>query len=185
MFDPLWNVVALALLFGPADPPEASYPPELMQALRRQCERLEITYPECAESWVEGHGYYYAHAAVLQMRADVSNLKDAPRLYECYRWPPRSVCLDAKHFNEVHRQWVDGQLGFFLHRVEELRADREETMFLWHVWDALEGATHVEMGPSYRRRWMMRYKELVGDERFYSGELLPSIPVWRCRVVKP
>lgn len=111
-------------------------------------------------------------------------LRTAPPLSECQRFPGREVVNEMLAFNRSYRQDLDGRISLDVVHGEELRAALMETDQLYRVWDLVRDARCEYYYVTVRRQALLNLRETVGSVSFYTGELPPHVPVWRFASVR-
>lgn len=94
-------------------------------------------------------------------------------LADCRRFPPPDFCRQQMKRLMDRRCWIEGQMAWYAGRdVSDWITLRNEVIYLWSVWDACNAAVGGE-GPSeeHRMKWLIRFRELVGEEAYWSGQL--------------
>lgn len=131
---------------------------------------------EAASMFVERHAFAQ-DLLLLQVR--FHELKHAPMLEECRRFPDRAMINDFLAFNRAYRSDLNAQIAIDQIHAEELRVALRETDFCYQVWDNLRDARTEFYNVTVRRRAFLAVRRLAGDEAFVSGRLPPHVPVWR------
>lgn len=113
------------------------------------------------------------------IHARFEELKHAPLIEECRRFPRRDLINDFLAFNRAYRSDLSEQMALDRLHAEELRGAIHETDQLYHIWTAVRDARSEFYYVPVRRRALLSVRRLVGDEAFYSGRLPPHVPTWR------
>lgn len=177
----LTPLVAFALLATPPDqlelPQAAKLYAPLAPTLRALALHLEV---------LDGRelGYVLAEAddfandlKLLQGR--YHDLRTAPPLAECRRFPDRELVGDMLAFNRLYRDGLTNRLTLDRVHADELKAALAETDQLYRIWDMVRDARCEYYFITYRRQALQQLRELVGARAFYTGQLPPHVPLWR------
>jgi hypothetical protein len=113
------------------------------------------------------------------LRRRYADLKDAPPLSDCMRFPDRSLVNDMLAFNRVYRQHLTNRQALERDNAWELREMILETDRLYAIWDLARDARCDYYYVTVRRQALKKIKEEIGDQAFYSGYLPPHVPVWQ------
>jgi hypothetical protein len=74
------------------------------------------------------------------LRRRYQDLKDAPPLVDCQRFPDRSTISDLLAFNRAYRQHLDNRQTMEMVHTWEVRDALQEADHLYHVWDTARDA---------------------------------------------
>ncbi len=175
------HVVAMMLLTAP---PEALDGQDLDQlqapfaaALQALAIEWEIFDPREVRDLLIKPQDFRADLKELQTR--YRDLKQAPLLEECRRFPPRKLVNDLLSFNRAYRNDLAARLAVDRIHEEELRAALQETDQLYRIWDTVRDAGCEYYYINMRRQALLQLRNLLGPEAFYSGQLPPHLPTWR------
>jgi hypothetical protein len=113
------------------------------------------------------------------LRRRYQDLKDAPPLNDCNRFPDRSTISDLLAFNRAYRQHLDSRQSVDLVHGWEVRDALQEADSLYRVWDTARDARCDYYYVTVRRQALKRLREMVGAEAYYTSTLPPHVPVWR------
>ncbi len=113
------------------------------------------------------------------LRRRYRELGDAPPLYDCLRFPDRSVVNDLLSFNRAYRQHLDCRQSLELTHWWELRECVQEADRLYQIWDTVRDARCDYYYVTVRRQALKKLREMVGEAAYYSGNLPPHVPIWR------
>ena len=113
------------------------------------------------------------------LRRRYADLCDAPPLYDCMRFPDRSLVNDMLAFNRAYRQHLDNRQAMELSNAWELHEMLVEADRLYQIWDLVRDTRCDYYYVTVRRQALKKLKELIGDQAYYSGCLPPHVPVWR------
>lgn len=120
----------------------------------------------------------------------------ATRLSDVERFPPADHLRACVKANLEYQCWLNHQIVWRSSGGRDcsgLQDAYAETKQLHAIYDALGGAAgydgpSMESNPdgamSYRLHWLWRFRELVGEAAYWSGELPPPVPLWRFEVVR-
>jgi hypothetical protein len=106
------------------------------------------------------------------------DLRDAPPLHDCQRFPERSLINDMLAFNRTYRRQLANREKLDVAFADDLRAAVAETDRLHDIWDLVRDARTDFYYVPVRRGALKKLRELVGSEVYYSGCLPPHVPVW-------
>jgi hypothetical protein len=113
------------------------------------------------------------------LRRRYADLCGAPPLYDCMRFPDRSLVNDMLAFNRAYRQHLDNRQAMELSNAWELHEMLLEADRLYQIWDLVRDTRCDYYYVTVRRQALKKLKELVGDQAYNSGSLPPHVPVWR------
>lgn len=118
----------------------------------------------------------------LQMiRLRYVDLKDAPKVEDSDRFPPREWVTKQLTFNRAFRkkmmERIDG--GLENDRVGTLTQVVKETDQLYQVWDLVRDGECVFYYVTVRRLALKRLRDLIGREAYEAADLPPFVPHWR------
>lgn len=102
-----------------------------------------------------------------------------PLLAETERFPERKHINDLLATNRAYRNLLTQRLAIDLVHENEIRVTLQETDQLYLIWDAVRDARCDYYYVTVRRQSLSLLRDLIGDERFYSGRMPPHVPVWR------
>jgi hypothetical protein len=178
MFPPL---LAFALLTTPPDtlelPQAAKLHGPLASSVRALALHLELLDPREVGYVLAEPDSFATDLKVLQGR--YQDLRSAPALVECKRFPDRELVGDFLAFNRLYRDGLNNRLSLDRVHAEELKAAVAETDQLYRVWDMVRDARCEYYYINYRRQALLQLRDLVGAHAFYSGQLPPHVPLWR------
>ena len=109
-------------------------------------------------------------------------LKDAPRLADTRRLPPRSLACQCVDVNRAFRQQASEKEVFEADRSQDYRRVVQETDQLYDAWDAIRDATCEYYFINIRREALMRLRDQLGEESYQAGQWPPYLPTWRILV---
>lgn len=175
------TLLAVTLLAMPPGVPVPEIPadewPAFQTAMQRVAIQQEILDPQETKHVLIRVNDTQADVDLLRKR--YHDLKDAPRLSDCLRFPERTVVNDLLSFNRLFRQHLDARQVLEADRAACYRAAVSETDWLYQVWDAVRDARCELYYITVRRQALRKLRTLVGPEAFYTGTLPPHVPVWR------
>ena len=119
---------------------------------------------------------------LLQRR--YQDLGDAPPLYDCMRFPDRSLVNDMLAFNRAYQTYLEHQEQYYVAdsvMAWEIHQTRIENQKLYEVWDLARDTRCDYYYVTVRRAALNKLKQLLGDQAYASGILPPHVPVWRFR----
>ncbi len=117
------------------------------------------------------------------LRRRYQDLAGAPCVADGYRFPERATVNELLAFNRAFRQYVDVRQPVELTHWWELRNTLQETDHLYEIWDKVRDARCDYYYVTVRRQALLRLRELVGPEAYYSGSLPPCVPSWHFQKV--
>jgi hypothetical protein len=177
---PLDYAVAVALLTAAPDGPVS---PELGKQLAHVVPTLhavavcwEIFDPREARDY-DGRPQDFAdHLKML--RARQRDLRDAPPLHDCQRFPDRNLINEMITFNRAYHQQLVNRQKLEVAYEREMRVAVEETERLYAIWDLVRDSRTEFYYVAVRREAMKKLREMVGSQVYYSGCLPPHVPMW-------
>ena len=104
----------------------------------------------------------------------LEELRDAPRLFEAHRFPPRCVCCQMLALNRGYAEHLAAVSALYPRR--DWRALRAETARRHEVYDCVRDASCDYYHAPVKRRALMRLREMLGDAAFYAGRVPEPIP---------
>lgn len=162
-------VIAAALLLGPK---EITAPESLVAAVRPQIMslaiKLEIIDQREVPTW--GNDLH-----TLQDRYAV--MRDLPWMDEVNRFPQLELIKEAMELNRQYRCYLSQRLAIDAVHEADIRQAISENDQLRHIWDTLSDARSPYYYLTVKRESLRVLRELIGPERFYSGNLGPPIPL--------
>jgi hypothetical protein len=174
-------LLAFSLLTSPEGSVDWNHAPANYDALRPVLQKiaiqLEIMDPREMRYVLARAEDYRSDLQLLRRR--YRNLKDAPSLEECLRFPERNFVNDLLAFNRTYHQYLTGRQPVDLVRGEEVQMALTETDRLYQVWDTVRDARCNYYYVTVRRQALKQLRSLLGDKAFYRGHLPPHVPVWR------
>ena len=177
-------LLAIALLTSPPDsfnPLEDAANPEVFALLHTSLQQVaidwEILDPREVRYVLTRPEDFASDLKLLRRR--FQDLKDAPPLNDCHRFPDRSTISDLLAFNRAYRQHLDNRQTVDLVHAWEVRDALQEADRLYHIWDTARDARCDYYYVTVRRQALKRLREMVGIESYYTSNLPPYVPVWR------
>lgn len=113
------------------------------------------------------------------LRRRYQELKDAPRLDDCRRFPDHRTANEFLGFNRAYRRHIEARQPVEHDRGHELRTAAKETDALYQVWDAVRDARCEYYYVAVRRQALKRLRCMLGEGDFAEGRLPPVVPIWR------
>lgn len=163
-----------------ADPAPAEFPAAtegLRDALRSVAIRWEIMDPREVRYVLTRDVDLPCDLKLLRRR--YTELHDAPPLYDCMRFPDRSLVNDLLKFNRAYKTHLEARQSLELPNAWALHRAILETDELFAVWDLVRDTRCDYYFVTVRRAALKKLKAAIGDQNFYSGILPPHVPVWR------
>jgi hypothetical protein len=108
-----------------------------------------------------------------------TQLKDAPPVEDCARFPDRTLVAELLAFNLKYRQQLEVDQRLDLVNTEWYQSALSETDALYRIWDTVRDSRTEYYYISVRREALNKLRSEVGVEAYYSGKLPPHVPVWR------
>jgi len=174
-------LLAAGLLTTPPDVPEppidADEWPAVQEALQTLAVEWEILDPREVRYVLARQEDYDNDLNLLRRR--YQELKDAPRLSDCTRFPDRGTVNDLLAFNRSYRRHLDGRQCVEHDRCFQLRTALKETDWLYQVWDSVRDARCEYYYITVRRQALKRLRCMIGQEGYMNGDLPPYVPLWR------
>jgi hypothetical protein len=174
-------LLAVTLLTSPVDtrlPPQAV---QLLVGLRPTVQNLAIEW-----EILDPREVRYILARPEDFASDLNlvrrryhSLVDAPALSDCLRFPDRDAVNEMLSFNRAYRQNLGLRQPIELAHWWEYRTALQETDHLYQVWDNVRDARCDYYYVTVRRQALKKLREMIGEEAYYSGQMPPSVPVWR------
>jgi hypothetical protein len=178
---PLDYLLAAALLAAPPDCPVASADVPFYLSLGSTMQSLGLereVLDRREEQFMLTRGEDFADDLKL-LRQRHADLLDAPPLYDCQRFPDRSVVSELLTFNRAYRQNLDNRLAVEASSRARLEEAIAETDHLYQIWDAVRDTRCDYYYINVRRQALKRLRDLIGEQAYYTGSLPPHVPVWR------
>ena len=177
---PLDYALAVALLTAA---PETTVPSDLVgqvagvvPTMHAVAVSWEIYDPREARDYEGRPQDFPNHLKMLRERQ--RDLRDAPPLHDCQRFPDRKLINDLLAFNRTYHQHLVNRQKLEVAYLRELRAAAEETERLYQIWDLVRDARTELYYVPVRREAMKKLRDLVGSEVYYGGCLPPHVPTW-------
>jgi len=134
---PIEFALAVALLTSPSEHLDQTATPDLFSrvapALQSVALQLEILDPREVRYVLTRSEDFVSDVKLLQRRHQ--ELVDAPPLFDCQRFPDRSLVSDLLAFNRAYRQNLDSRQSVELVRWWDLKETMQETDRLYQIWD--------------------------------------------------
>lgn len=169
----MWETLVVLLILWPTAPPVPTRAPEpLWDALKRVALTLEVVGPN--ERWANNFEQELAY-----VRRHWRDLENAPSLADCSRLPPAELAMAYCRLNWSYQESLKARRWLSRHRWDEMTEALDETQKLYQVWELVRDAVSTDRNWACRRRALLRLREAIGPEAYYSGELPPCLPLWR------
>ncbi len=175
------TLLAITLLSASPDTP-------IEPGLDKQFNTLAPVLRQTAISWeiMDRRETHYVLARADELKADLQllrkryrELKDAPAVHDCVRFPSRKAISQMLAFNREYRDHLKRLLAVDRTRAWVYREAITETDRLYKIWDTIRDTRCEYYYSSYRRQALKKVVQLIGMEAFYNGNYPPHIPVWR------
>ena len=118
------------------------------------------------------------------LRERYRELKDAPPLVDCLRFPDRWTVNELLMHNRTYRKSIETRQLIELTDHAGLLSALQEADVLYEIWDTVRDARCEYYYVSWRRLSLKRLRELIGLEAYLKGELPPHVPIWRYRIIE-
>ena len=173
-------ILAAALLTSSPDAPLPSEAEVWAEACRTQLLALALD-AQLTDRREVAEFFHYPHETITHLRKlqdRFENLALAPLVEECERFPDWRTIDGFLEFNRAYARDLKTRLALDTVHAHHLRQAAAENDYLYRVWSTLRDARPL-YGVCYRRQALLRVREMIGDEAFYSGRMPPYVPVWR------
>lgn len=174
-------LLAATLLTTPPDVPEpapaADDWPVVQEALQKLAVEWEILDPRETRYVLARPEDFENDLNLLRRR--FQDLKAAPKLSDCQRFPDRGTVSELLAFNRSYRRHLDARQPLEQDRGDGLRAALQETDWLYQVWDAVRDARCEYYYVTVRRQALKRLQTMLGTDAYAAGQLPPFVPLWR------
>jgi len=176
---PLLLALSLAAPVAPlrAARPVAAAPADPLAALRSWAVREELVGTEEARWLLERPRDLPAFLLVIHERR--TRLACCPHLWELGRFPPREYVQAQWRFAHAFRAHCQQRIAEHDDQAGAWAMALAESTPLYAAWDALDDATCVGRDVADRREALGRLRRVLGEERWYKGEMPECVPVWR------
>lgn len=174
--------IALLLLTGPAEPAAGELVNASFLAGHLQHAGLALEIFDARETrfvFVRPEDFV---ADVKLLRRRWVELRDAPPLHDCARFPDRAQIDDRLTFNRQYRQHLTNLMELRPRDAADVWTLREaivETDQLYTIWDIARDARSDFYYLTVRRQALKNLRETIGFEAFCNGCLPPHVPLWR------
>jgi hypothetical protein len=175
----MWDLVTALLILSPVVPQVPHHVPSGMwRSLKRLALDLELVGP--TERWIDDFrselNYVRRHARELQV---------APPLDDVVSLPPSSVSRESRCFNLNYQRNLELRRNVALHRQDELDEALQEARHLSTIWALVDTAACPTQSWVCRRMALLRLREMIGPEAYYTGAIPPCVPLWRFEMMDP
>jgi hypothetical protein len=177
---PLDYALAVAILTAP---PDATVQPDLvkgrvsiMSTLHDVAVAWEILDPREARDYEDRDQDFPEHVKMLRERH--RDLRDAPPMHDCQRFPDRNLINDLLAFNRTYHQQLVNRQKLEVAQFWELGAAIGETDRLYEIWDLVRDSRTEFYYVPVRRAALKKLRTLVGSQAYYGGCLPPHVPMW-------
>jgi hypothetical protein len=121
---------------------------------------------------------------ISTLRRRYIEFKDAPSVYDSLRFPDREYINELIAFNRLFRNRMELLSECYLHKSDEYKEIVRESDKIYSILDTVRDAKCEYYYITIRREALVRLKELLGNQGYYSGELPVPVPFWRFREIK-
>lgn len=118
------------------------------------------------------------------LRRRQQDLRNAPRLEDCDRFPKRDDVNSMLNFNRGFRQQMEAKRIAEPHKADDYGNAIQEAERLHQVWDAVRDARCDFYYVTVRRQALAKLRTAAGEDAYHSGQLPPCVPTWRFQEVK-
>jgi len=174
-------VLAAALLTAPPDsttPPPA--PPDvvaLQPLLQQVALNWEILDPREVRYLLTRDDDFSSDLNLLRRR--YHDLRDAPLVHDCMRFPSRTEVSELLTFNRNYRQFLERCRDVNPSSAWEIYETMTEVDRLYHLWDNIRDSRCDYYYVTIRRQALKRVRDEIGCAAFYNGQFPPHVPIWR------
>lgn len=113
------------------------------------------------------------------LRARYEEFKDAPPAADALRLPDSQYIRERERFNRTFREKLVKRKNFETHLAPFIDVVIRETDRLYVVWDTASFCRNEYTSVVNRRRYLVRLKNLLGEEDYNMMKLPPCVPIWR------
>lgn len=113
------------------------------------------------------------------IRRRIDELKDAPLVSDCYRFPSRPYINELLSFNRDYKQHLQFQQISTTNMLKWWCYEDaiQETEYFYQIWDTTRDAQSFYYYITVRRAALLRLKKALGDKDYYAGNLPPHVPI--------
>jgi len=189
-------IIALLLIVGGKDAKEAKLDKEYDNPYYRACLfriGLKLELVDMREEWAffDAGGERYDPQDVI-FNTDLSWLqyrwrkfRDAPHLGSLNMFPPKDVIESGLEFNQEYLSYMEARMEIdFISRRADYQVIIDEINDLSFTWELLREAQTEYYNISERRSKLIEIRRRIGYDKYYSGELVPCVPIWRFERIK-
>jgi hypothetical protein len=151
--------------------------PELLQAIPEIAVEMEIMDPRETRYNFQKAEDFAADLKTINSR--YHRFKDAPKVAESLRLPPRDYVNELMRFNRSYHKNMQHYAMVNLDRAELAQQIMRENDYCYKVWDAVRDARCTFYYITVRREALVTLKKLVGKENYDQLNLPPHVPLWR------
>jgi len=175
----MWDLLTALLILSPVVPTMPHHVPGAMwQSLKRIALRTEVVGPD--ERWIDDY-----RSELNYVRRHTRELREAPSLGDALSLPPSSVSREGRCFNLNYQRNLELRRNLALHRQEELDEALQDAKHLATIWALVDTAACSSQSWVCRRMALMRLREMLGPDAYYSGTIPPYVPLWRFEMMDP
>ena len=158
-------LIAIALITGTSDVTPSE---NMLPVLRNAAIAMELL-DKREQSW------FFTHPTDNDLdviRSRWVELRDAPPLHHCMRFPAKWLCSDYMALNrDFHYHLEDRQWSWRLQIVKD-KNDR-----LYEIWDAAHDTRAEYYYIAVRRAALKKLRDRLSEEDYYYGRLPPPVPI--------
>lgn len=110
-----------------------------------------------------------------------TEIKDAPPLSDL-NFLPYELCNGNMEFNRKYALDIYNKLSFYLDsnpNYDYYNNILNETNIIYNIWTNLYYSNANYYSVYTRRLFLKEVREQIGYENYYSGNMPPSVPIWR------
>lgn len=157
------------------------------QALVQICVKNEYMDEREVSYMFSDKDSFQLDVGVLQGR--YNDLKDAPKMIDCFRLLSRQQLNDGITFNRAFITYIEEEIVWNQDRRDIYEAVINESQQLFRIWDAARDAQCDFYYITTRRLALVRLKKLLkewdGNDKDETYDMLkpfpPNVPIWRFR----
>lgn len=189
MFELIRAVVAAFLLCSDVQPPN-----EVIRFVRFPIRQICIASQVASKDEFDTfHSYVFLTYDTTMssdldvLRRRVESCRHLPRLEELRLFvnTPQPEARALVDFSEAHIAYLE--MFIRLHPGNSSAAQRHlnEAYELYRIWSHLLNSRLEFFSVVDRRTYLLKLKQALGDEMYYSGRMPPHVPLWRFTEVRP
>ncbi len=175
------TLTAILLLSGIPGTPEPQPKEAEYYVIREHVQRVAVAWEIMDE---REKSYIFAKPSEFQQDLDMLRrrnveLRDAPRVCEADKLPPREWVSQLCTFNRGYRSYLDNRRDLEQDREDVLSAAICETDAAYRVYDLVRDSKADFYYVVVRRQALQRLRDRLTEEEWAAVRLPPPVPVWR------